>query len=345
MSTDPPNAKRPRWGRRIGLSALALVVVVLTAHAIWGVGLRRRVNAQLAALRAAGEPVAAADFILPEPPDGTNAADDIVEATRLIDGRSKQRDAFTRLSPALPLTPQEVETIAAEVAASPDVLKLAEAAAAKPAARWPFDPATPMLIQNFPWLRGTREIANLLRADALLAHQQGHDDRAVARIVQMWAIARHVDAQPMLIAHLVALGIGAVATQTAEDLAPDLRVATNASAGEAAPAAVRALIAELLDLANQLPPTLDALVPNYLAAVPADPMAPPNTPLRYKPAPAGPIVYGIGDDATDDGGSSAPITRRSNTAPTLLDRWRTKDAVLHLTRQPRPPPTSDPCGE
>jgi hypothetical protein len=93
-------------------------------------------------------------------------------------------------------------------------------------------------------------------------------------------------------------------------------------------------------------------------------MAPDNAPLRYSPNPADPIVYSVGLDTTDDGGSEYPTAdylRRQvessggvcrfsppafddngepwdqflpgDDAP--LDRWNCLDAVLHLTRQPR----------
>jgi hypothetical protein len=54
------------------------------------------------------------------------------------------------------------------------------------------------------------------------------------------------------------------------------------------------------------PDTLDALVPNYLTAVPADPQD--GKPLRFKRRPDGVVVYWIGLDGTDDGGN---INRRN----------------------------------
>jgi hypothetical protein len=63
-----------------------------------------------------------------------------------------------------------------------------------------------------------------------------------------------------------------------------------------------ALAVERYRLANRgaLPPTLDALVPTYLAAVPLDPFD--DQPLRYKRMPKGFSVYSIGADLRDDGG-------------------------------------------
>lgn len=52
---------------------------------------------------------------------------------------------------------------------------------------------------------------------------------------------------------------------------------------------------------GRTPEALDALVPAYLEAVPADPFD--GAPLRYQPLPDGYIVYSIGPNLQDDGGT------------------------------------------
>ncbi len=51
---------------------------------------------------------------------------------------------------------------------------------------------------------------------------------------------------------------------------------------------------------GSLPPSLNALVPEYLAAVPEDPMD--GKPLKYRVLSPGYVVYSLGEDGTDDGG-------------------------------------------
>ncbi len=51
------------------------------------------------------------------------------------------------------------------------------------------------------------------------------------------------------------------------------------------------------------PATLDELVPAYLAEVPADPMAFPPKPIGYRPDASPPVLYSIGSDGVDDGGT------------------------------------------
>jgi len=85
---------------------------------------------------------------------------------------------------------------------------------------------------------------------------------------------------------------------------------------------------------GRFPPKLDDLVPNYLPAIPADPMTA-GSRLRHRPG-DNPVVYSVGEDGVDDGGSEQPLD------PSHPDnRWRQKDIVVHLTRQPRKPKTDD----
>ena len=53
------------------------------------------------------------------------------------------------------------------------------------------------------------------------------------------------------------------------------------------------------------PRKLDDLVPEYLPAVPKDPFAEDNKPLRYLPNAPRPLLYSVGDNGTDQGGKSA----------------------------------------
>ena len=57
--------------------------------------------------------------------------------------------------------------------------------------------------------------------------------------------------------------------------------------------------------ANQLPDTLDALVPAYLPAIPSDPFD--GKPLRFERRESGYIVYSVGPDTVDDGGLERPV--------------------------------------
>jgi hypothetical protein len=58
---------------------------------------------------------------------------------------------------------------------------------------------------------------------------------------------------------------------------------------------------------NAYPATLEALVTDYLPAVPLDPMAAGSKPIRYLPRDGDPILYSVGFDGVDDQGSEAAL--------------------------------------
>lgn len=76
------------------------------------------------------------------------------------------------------------------------------------------------------------------------------------------------------------------------------------------------------------PAALAELVPDYLPAVPADAMAAGGRPFGYHPSSTPPVIYSVGDNGIDDGGTSLP-------GQSL--RWSLADAVFPLL--PEPPST------
>lgn len=83
------------------------------------------------------------------------------------------------------------------------------------------------------------------------------------------------------------------------------------------------------DHQNKLPPSLADLVPKYLPAVPRDPFDPSNGPIRYVPKRSPPILYSVGFNGKDDGGS----TKQVSFLPQVETRWRNEDVVFSLRPQ------------
>jgi hypothetical protein len=86
------------------------------------------------------------------------------------------------------------------------------------------------------------------------------------------------------------------------------------------------------------PATLDALAPRYLRGVPADPFD--GQPLRYRRLDDGVVVYSVGPDRTDDGGTidrEQPLREGTDLGFRLWDAAR--------RRQPAPPPPPPPAEE
>ena len=81
---------------------------------------------------------------------------------------------------------------------------------------------------------------------------------------------------------------------------------------------------------NRYPVSLAQLVPDYLPAVPIDPMAGDGRPLGYHPDTKPAVVYSVGVNGIDDGGTSlAPASGTSSP-------WQMPDAVFPLESQPAP---------
>jgi hypothetical protein len=83
--------------------------------------------------------------------------------------------------------------------------------------------------------------------------------------------------------------------------------------------------------------SLQQLVPAYLPYVPYDPMAPGARPVRLGKAGDRPVVYSVGDDVTDDGGSDVAPGGAADPPGRVFGGWDRRDFVVHLTR---PAPSS-----
>jgi hypothetical protein len=100
-----------------------------------------------------------------------------------------------------------------------------------------------------------------------------------------------------------------------------------------------------VDHDGKRPAKLDELVPKYLSALPADSFRADGKPLGYVADPSKPLVYSVGENGQDDGGSEQLTNPARKT--TYVNPWDKLDAVLHLTLQPRPAPepASDGVGD
>jgi hypothetical protein len=90
-----------------------------------------------------------------------------------------------------------------------------------------------------------------------------------------------------------------------------------------------------IDHDGTLPERLEELVPAYLPAPPVDPMARGGRMLGYLPQGTDPVLYSVGDNGKDDGGSEKLARKGRRFFQCQLLDWENEDAVVHLVRQPR----------
>jgi len=90
------------------------------------------------------------------------------------------------------------------------------------------------------------------------------------------------------------------------------------------------------------PESLDELIPEFVAAIPADPFDPQEAALRYRLTEEGYVLYSVGTDGEDDGG--IPMFEE-------IDRnyWHQEDGDLRLdllyAKEPLEPVDEDDLGE
>ena len=248
--TAPPRRRR-RWGRRIVLTLLALVL--LLALGVWGAGRRARKNLDddLALYRDAGEPVTVEElngWPALRSGEGENAVPLLRAAAASLDQASAAFKAAVDASHAPPFEDAEVRALEAVASANAEALAKLDEATARSRIDWDPQYRSPVMITlNAPPGDFTDQAAlvQLLHAAALAAHARGDDAEALRRIGQMRFIAAALDHQPWLTGHLMAVGCHLRAARAAEHVAPGLRV--GGDKGAAPPQAVRDLVAALLD--------------------------------------------------------------------------------------------------
>ncbi|HEX4796452.1 MAG TPA: hypothetical protein VH370_21865 [Humisphaera sp.] len=242
-ATLPPSKPKGRWNRIFGRFCLALVLVAIASHGIWSIVESHLLKKQIAAIRAAGEPILPEDLIVPNVDAPDNAVAQLLGAGKMVKRDDDAWRDFAALEPAFPLRPDEVKTIDAIVGRSGAALDRVANAQKLTRMDWP-----PFHILSGPdqeIFADVRQLAYVLGTAAMVDHQRGDDRAALRHIRQIMFIAQVTDRHPSLLGHLVAVGVHAIAVNKILQITPDLRVGGNEIDANAD--AVRETIGNLLD--------------------------------------------------------------------------------------------------
>jgi len=238
------------WRSAYFRSITALAVVVLAVRLVWGWHVRRLLDAQFDEIRRRGEPVEVAELKFEDVPQERNAW---TLQTRAAQAQATGVDSPKNGNleyPNYPPFPAEWRQMAeASERVNAPVFSLARQARQYAGVQIHAVPLTsPMYATLLPYLNTMRQLANTLADGAIYAQVRGDDAEAVERAADLFHLARSVHHDEFLVSQLVAIGIEAVACNTAQILAPGLRFAPGGSTTRPADRArVRALLGRVLD--------------------------------------------------------------------------------------------------
>jgi hypothetical protein len=247
-SGDSGTVKRPRrrWGRWIGFSLLGLIALLITGHAFWGWWEEKKLAEEVEELRRKGEPVLAEELANRPVADADNAVILLREAGRSIDENGEPWQEFDRMVLGLPLTAKEVGVVRRVVEENRSALAKLRQARGKKGVDWQMRHSRSALTSELRDNKEQKLLGQLAAAAILLEHQTGNDREAVELALDLLAQSDAVEQMPVgLIAHLVGIGISALACDRVYEITPDLRVGMKE--GEVAPADVKKLIDAFLE--------------------------------------------------------------------------------------------------
>jgi len=227
---------------------MALLLLALVRFG-WGRYMGAQVEAQRADAKRRGEPITASEVKLSDVTDATNAWTlQSKAAAAAVPGVDSFRTSNLEGTSTPPYGPKWVQLAEGSESVNGVLFALARQARAFPNARMrdELNPDPKALI--FTGLNRARNLANLLADGAQLMELRRRHAEAVERVRDLLHLARSLRQDPYLVSQLVAIGIEALACDSAQIIAPGLDL----HAGEpgATRAAVKALIIELLDEKN-----------------------------------------------------------------------------------------------
>jgi hypothetical protein len=208
----------------------------------------------LAAIRAKKEPIELSDFAARNVDPESNAALLYKNAWGNLELKKQELEEISEF-PTLPLSDSRRAIYDEVIKTCENSLSLLTRAVAleekggKAGVDWEFrlGADTGEIIKQ-PWGR-MRLLANVARAAAVRAHENKDDRAALARVREMFALARAIRTMPTLIASLVATAIDNTAAVTLQEIIPDLEVGDGSEKNKNAATLtqVKALIAFLTD--------------------------------------------------------------------------------------------------
>ena len=236
---------RRRFAWRKWLRAALVIVSIVAMHQWWGQRAAHRLDREVLALAAAGEPVTPQALLGPALPDEQNAAVDLRASADSIESSAKS-DALRWVldtEPAPPLTEGERCAIGALMYEHRDAFARVRAARARAGVDWQVRLASPLFDTPAKDVYRLSDLAELLELAVLYEHARGDHGAALQHVRDVLFVSRAAGGHPRSTGSSF---VEAAALRLCQ-VAPELRVAPDGRDGAATPADVASAVSELLD--------------------------------------------------------------------------------------------------
>jgi hypothetical protein len=238
------------WLKRIAIFSVLFAVGLILLHFWWTKALDRLIQAKIAAIQAAGEPILPEDFDPTPVDENDNALAAYQKAYGLIVESATDTTKFGYfVGSAIAAAPSR-EVVREAIEAFRPSLELIRKARSMPSGSWGIRVREFDDIQLF-MDRGTemRRLALLLRVVAAYYHQNGDDASAIETLLDLMHLSSSMSEQPPSFTLLTGHLIDALASNVAASIAPTLAVSSDPGSGSKAAdrAKVEKLIEELQD--------------------------------------------------------------------------------------------------
>ncbi len=221
MADAKPPRRKKRWVRRV-LFALLLLAILVASTVLWlGSVASTRLEAELARVRDAGEPLTLAETVPPPVPEADNAAPLLLEAFELAEWEpdSWYQDETLNEYGVDPFGQDDAwyEELAAWVQHNAPALEKAREAASRPACRFDLEWEQGVEME-FPQIGGLQSLTRVLCARAVLQARDGDVDAAVGTCADLVRLADIALREPLMIHLLVRAGLVDFALETAQQV-------------------------------------------------------------------------------------------------------------------------------
>lgn len=227
ITADPHVRVPPRywWTKRIIAACLGMLLALAGAWGIWWKVAQSRLADEIRQIQARGEPILPSDFELSPVPDDQNAAEYFTMAAAAVNPKADSPRASDMEYPAyLPMSGEWYAMAEKARNGNWPALALVRQAKQFSGVDWKIRYKTPMINTLLSGLNGMRHLANLVGDVALYEHLQGNDAEALVRLEELFHLSMSVDQEPVLVSHLVSIGILAMGIQDISVISPALRI-------------------------------------------------------------------------------------------------------------------------